>query len=165
MASIREYHPADREACRQLWVDLTQHHRDIYGTDAIGGEIPGDLFDEHLSAVGPGNIWVADEGGEVVGMTGLIVDGTDGEVEPMIVAPAHRGSGIGRALLEHVVTVARGRGLRTLSARPVGRNSGAIATFHDAGFDVLGHIELMLDIAGDRIWNEGETLAGREFRV
>ena len=28
---IRNYKDSDLEVCRNLWVDLTQQHRDIYG--------------------------------------------------------------------------------------------------------------------------------------
>lgn len=162
---IREYEPGDLEACRRLWVDLTEHHRDIYDVDTIGGDDPGSQFDDHLAAVGVGSLWVAEEEGRVVGLVGLIMDRTSAEVEPVVVSPGSRGLGVGSSLVRHVVDEARGRGVRMLSVRPVARNRGAIRFFADAGFDVLGHIEAFMDLAGDREWVEGETVAGREFRI
>ncbi|MEE8498365.1 MAG: GNAT family N-acetyltransferase [Acidimicrobiia bacterium] len=165
MTTIRPYDPGDLQACRDLWVELTVHHRRIYGTDTIGGDDPGAQFDEHLTAVGPERIWVAERDGTVVGLVGLIVDGTSGEVEPVVVAEDERGRGIGRGLLKRVTAEAGALGIRLLSVRPVGRNTAALRFFRDSGFDVLGHIEAFMDLEGDREWVDGETIAGRNFKV
>jgi len=166
VVTIRPYRPGDLEACRALWVELTAHHRGIYRDDTIGGDDPGAQFDRHLAAVGPDRIWVADDGGTVVGLAGLIVDGTEGEVEPVVVASPRRGEGVGRMLVEAVVDAARGMGIRLLSVRPVARNADALRFFHRMGFGVLGHVETFMDLTGrqDR-WLAGETLAEREFEV
>jgi hypothetical protein len=29
--TVREYRPDDLSACRMLWVELVQHHRELYG--------------------------------------------------------------------------------------------------------------------------------------
>ena len=53
-------------------------------------------------------VWSAWNGSEVVGVVALRrMDGTAGEIKSMRVADAHRGTGIGRALLEHVILEAR----------------------------------------------------------
>ncbi|MEE9298139.1 MAG: GNAT family N-acetyltransferase [Acidimicrobiia bacterium] len=165
MSTVRPYEPGDLQACRDLWVELTEHHRLIYGVDSIGGDDPGSQFDDHLAAVGPTRLWVAEHDGAVVGLTGLIVDGTSAEVEPVVVSKAARGRGFGVALVERVVAEARTLGIELLSVRPVARNTSALRFFHDAGFDVLGHIEAFMDLNGERDWVPGETIAGREFRV
>ncbi len=165
MVLIRCYEAADREACRDLWVELTLHHRRIYGVDTIGGEDPGSQFDEHLMAVGPERVWVAELEGAIVGLAGLIIDGTSGEVEPVVVTELRRGAGIGRALVSKVVDEAASLGVRLLSVRPVGRNTSAIQFFRDAGFDVLGHIETFMDLSGEREWVPGETIADRDFKM
>ena len=67
--------------------------------------------------------------------------------------------------LEVVVESARARGLRTLYARPVARNAQAVRFFHARGFDVLGQLEVMLDLTDSRPWRPGERVALREFRV
>lgn len=165
MLSIRGYKTSDLQACRDLWVELTLHHRRIYGVDTIGGDDPGSQFDEHLVIVGPEKIWVAEQDGRVVGLTGLIVDGTSGEVEPVVVTHTERGRGIGQALVSRVIEEAGALGIRLLSVRPVGRNTTALRFFCDAGFDVLGHIEAFMDLTGEREWMAGEQIAGREFRI
>ena len=163
---VRRYQPSDLERCRVLWAELTGHHRQIYDDPTIGGDDPGLHFDEHLARVGPERIWVAERAGDVVGLTGLLLDGREAEVEPIVVAAAHRGAGIGRALLEHVVGQAKGLGVRYLSVKPVARNAEAIAFFHGAGFQTLGHIELFVDLAEREPspWKPGPELFGYPFR-
>jgi hypothetical protein len=78
---IRTYTSADLEACRALWVELTEHHRQLYDDPTIGGEQPGLAFDAHLARVGPDRIWVAEAHGTVYGLVGLIVEGDEGEEE------------------------------------------------------------------------------------
>jgi GNAT superfamily N-acetyltransferase len=163
IAAIRAYESRDLEACRRLWEELTEWHRELYGRPEISG--PGS--DAYLERVGAENVWVAESDGSIAGLAGLIVDGSRGEIEPVVVAAGHRGRGIGRALVEAVVAEARRRGLRQLKVRPVARNEAALAFFQRSGFDVLGHVDLLLDLVprerGD--WREGERLAGVRFRV
>jgi GNAT superfamily N-acetyltransferase len=163
VAVVRSYEAGDLDACRLLWESLTQWHRDLYENQEIGGDDPGRAFDEHLERVGPSNVWVADEDGRVVGLVGL-VPGDPPELEPISVAEDFRGRGIGRLLAERVVTVSRERGHARVQVRPVARNSAALRFFHALGFDVLGHIQLELDLATPERWRAGETLAGRTFR-
>lgn len=144
--TVRPYRPTDLEVCRALWVDLTERHREIYANPKIGGDAPEAQFDEHLENVGPDSLWVAELDDHVVGLTGLIMKGRDGEVEPVIVRPPHRGQGIGRLLCMAVIEAARERDVRLLSVRPVARNEEAIAFFHHLGFNVVGHIQLFMDL-------------------
>lgn len=55
-AVVRSYTSADLAACRALWIELTEWHRDLYKTLEIGGFDPGLLFDAHLERVGEGNL-------------------------------------------------------------------------------------------------------------
>jgi N-acetylglutamate synthase-like GNAT family acetyltransferase len=144
---IREYEPSDLEACRQLWRDLTQRHRDIYDDQTIGGDDPGPYFDEHyLTLPNFHKVWVADEGGDLVGLCGLLDDGYEAELEPIIVRPSHRDRGVGAALAQHVIAEARKLGRRSIIVRPVGRNIEAIAFFKNAGFGHLNRVELSLSL-------------------
>ena len=164
MATVRGYESRDLEACRGLWVELTQRHRDIFDSPQIGGEDPGRAFDEHLARVGAENIWVAEAEGRVVGLAGLIPDVF--ELEPVVVSEQHRGHGVGRLLAETVISAAREGGARTVQVRPVGRNVEAIRFFHELGFDVLDQVQLSMDVV-DRErdpWIPGERLADRDFR-
>ena len=162
---IREYEPSDLEACRGLWSELNQKHRDIYDDQQIGGEDPGKQFDryvERADLVGP---WVAVADGQVVGLSGLLHEGKDGEVEPVIVSETFRSQGIGGRLIEHVKEAAARRGVRMLSIRPVARNAEAVACFHKAGFSLLGHLELFVELEPlpDRQWKKGIEIHQKEF--
>lgn len=161
---IRAYDPSDQAACRELWVELTEWHRQIYSSPGIGGDDPGAQFDEHLAAVGPELIWVASSQGRVIGLTGLILRGTEAEIEPVVVAASHRRRGIGAALMERVIGEAALRGVSLLSVRPVGRNRDALAFFRDSGFDIVGHVELFMDMKGGRDWARGDPLGGLDTR-
>lgn len=165
-AVVRGYRAGDLEACRSLWVELTETHRRIYDSPGIGGENPGLQFDDHLALVGPDNLWVAELDGRVVGLTGLILRQDEAELEPLIVTEALRGRGIGTRLAEAVVAAARDAGLGSLSVRPVARNVAALQFFHAHGFRVMGHVEIFMDLRdGPRPWRPGESLADRPFSV
>jgi len=168
-ATIRPYAAADLETCRDLWVQLTERHRQIYDSPGIGGSDPGRQFDGHLARVGADHIWLAELDGDVVGMVGLIHEPDEGtiEVEPVVVTPAARGAGIGHQLVRHVIDVAGQLGEREVTVRVVGRNAAAIRFYHGLGFDTVGYFELFHDMrpASDQPWTDGETIADRRFRV
>jgi GNAT superfamily N-acetyltransferase len=165
MATVRGYEPRDLEACRGLWEELTQQHRDIFDSPEIGGDDPGRAFDEHLAKTGTENLWVAEADGHVVGLAGLI-PGVVAQLEPVSVTRESRGQGIGRLLVERVVAAARTGNSRTIQVRPVARNVDAVRFFHSLGFDILGQLDLEMDFVarGREVWLPGERLAGRDFR-
>jgi GNAT superfamily N-acetyltransferase len=164
--TIRPYQPSDLARCRELWTELTQHHRDIYGDPSIGGATPGRYFDAHLARVGPGRLWVAELDGQIVGLTGLIVDGQEAELEPLIVAAPHRHTGIGRALTDRALQEARQLDVRYFSVRPVARNTDAISFFFKQGFHTLGHVELFMDLKSPEAapWQPGPRLFGHTLK-
>ena len=161
---MRTYRDTDLGACRRLWEELTDWHRGLYASESIGGENPGLQFDAHLRDVGPENVYVADLDGEVIGMTGLIVRGSEVELEPLIVTKAARGTGLGTQLAEAVIARARAMGARTVVVKPAARNTRAVGFFHERGFDILGQIELMLDLVpGERAWHPAD-IATEQYR-
>ena len=165
--NIRNYRTDDLAACRALWVELTEWHRQIYDSPQIGGTDPGRKFDEHLERVGHEQIWLATSGGDVVGLVGVIPGESASELEPIVVRERWRGRGIGRQLAESVIGEARAAGLRQLLTRPVARNAPAIRFFHGLGFDALGQLELVLDFRppSEQVWRPGATIADRDLRV
>lgn len=160
--TIRTYQDKDREDCRSLWRELADWHREIYGDPTIGGEHPEDYFDKHLAKVGSSNIWVAQKDQRVVGFVGLIIEGTEGEVEPMIVERSSRHRGVGVQLVQTVVSEARKRGISFLNVKPVARNEEAIKFFYRQGFAILGHIDMFIDLYG-RSWRSGIEIHGCRF--
>jgi GNAT superfamily N-acetyltransferase len=162
---VRDYADGDYSAARALWAELTQYHRGLYADPTIGGDDPGAGFDDYLATPQRTRSWVAESHGQVIGLTGLFDRGTTGEVEPVVVAAAARGQGVGRMLVSRVVEEARARGHEYLAIRPVGRNVAAIRSFHAAGFRTLGqHIDLTMDLADRRHeWLHGASLHGLDF--
>ena len=148
MPAIRPFEPTDLDACRRLWEVLTERHRLIYDDPSIGGDNVGLFFDAHLARVGSENIWVAEEDGVVVGMSGLIVGDGEAEIEPVVVDEAHRSRGIGSLLLKEGVARARALGVQYLNIAPVARNRRAIEMFVRAGFGIIGHVQLFIELDG-----------------
>jgi GNAT superfamily N-acetyltransferase len=162
---IRQYEPPDVDRCRSLWAEMTQHHRDIYDDQSIGGDDPGLEFDKHLASVGPERVWVATIGEEIVGLVSLIQHDQEAEVEPIVVSSQHRGGGIGRDLLNHAVEEARALGALYVSVKPVARNEEAVCFFHKAGFRTLGHIQMFMWLgpSDPGKWRPGPELFGMPF--
>ena len=145
---IRPYQPDDFAACRALWAELTQRHRDIYADPTIGGDDPGAYFDTYLTTPGLRGPWVAVVDGTVIGLTGLLPHWGELEIEPVVVTAGLRSQGIGAALVAHAVEHARESGAADVTVRPVARNAEAIHFFVRQGFTMLGQIDLSLDLTG-----------------
>ena len=162
----RLYEPRDYAPCKALWAELTQHHRDAYGDQSIGGDDPSHGLDRYLANPQLEATWVAEVDGGVVGMAGLIVHGEEAEIEPVIVTAACRSRRIGGKLVKEAVAYAKKHGIRFLSARPVARNVEAIHFFVDAGFDIVGQIDLFQDLASaaGRQWKTGMVIHGKQLR-
>lgn len=163
---IRAYSDSDYEPCRSLWLALTEHHRRLYGDPTIGGVDPGAGFDAYLARPERVGTWVAVVNEEVVGLTGLLDHGNNGEVEPVVVAERLRGRQIGTQLLNRVIQDAAERKLEYLAIRPVARNISAIRSFHAVGFRTLGaHVDLTMDLTERRHrWLSGERLHNLDFQ-
>ncbi len=133
--------------CRALWRELTEHHREIYDDSSIGGIDPGQGFDAYISNPKRRASWVVEIQGQIVALAGLLVDGEEAEIEPVIVSSRYRSRGIGTMLVRYVVEQARGMRVRYISVRPVARNKEAISFFVRLGFDLLGHVQLFQDFS------------------
>jgi len=164
--TIREYQAGDLESCKLLWRELTQHHRDIYSDQSIGGDDPGIYFEHYLNKSNLLGPWIAEKDLVVDGMAGLLIHEDGAEIEPIIVSSEFRSQGIGSLLIEKLKTEARKRGIEYLSIKPVAPNVEAIQCFHRAGFSLLGHIDMFLDLTeeGSQRWKDGVTIHGYAFR-
>lgn len=163
---IRGYNPAkDHAECRSLWVEMAEDHRRLYRESVAGGDADsGAAFEEYLTKLKLSGMWVAVAQEQVVGFTGLLIDGRGGEVEPLVVAEAHRDEGIGTALLERLGVEAERRGLRHLTIHPAARNVAGLRCVHDAGFTTLSQVTLVKDLTGSHQIGDGEMeLHGLRF--
>lgn len=164
MFKIRKFQADDVEECRGLWIELTEWHRKIYQDPNIGGEHPDHYFDEHLSKVGSERLWVATYDSKVVGLIGLVVEDEEAEIEPLIVSENRRGEGIGKKMLEVVISEARKRHVKFLTVKPVARNMQAIKFLYKQGFINLGHIDMILDFSNYK-WKSGPELFECNFNL
>ena len=82
--------------------------------------------------------WVLDDGGVIVGYVLMSIAAGEAHILNVCVAPEHQGRGLGRKLVRSIMHVARGRGAERvfLEVRP--SNVGAIALYHDEGFNEIG---------------------------
>ena len=161
---VREYRSADLHACRRLYAQLVEHHREIYGDSTIGGDDPGSGFDDYLSIPERVMTWVATDGDTIIGMTGLLWEGEESTIEPVVVDRHRRRNGVGRTLVETAVEESRRRGATDVNIKPVARNASAIQAFHEFGFRTLGHVQLFMSLdQDDSYWRAGPELHGRPF--
>ena len=84
-----------------------------------------------------------DESGTVLGTAKMNSDhlGNAGHIASAnhMVAPAHEGRGVGRALCDHTLEWARGKGYRAMQFNAVVEtNTRAVRLYRSLGFDVLG---------------------------
>jgi ribosomal protein S18 acetylase RimI-like enzyme len=78
------------------------------------GEPPRPMTDDYAKVVGTHQVAVAERDSKILG---LIVVGVDDEgffVDNVAVDPAHQGSGVGKALLEHAESAARAAGFDSI---------------------------------------------------
>lgn len=100
--SLRPARPADVKRLTELAQEAYGHY-----VERLGGP-PRPMTDDYADVIRSNSVTVAERRG---GIVGLIVFGVDDEgffVDNVAVDPAHQGSGVGGALLEHAETVARG---------------------------------------------------------
>jgi ribosomal protein S18 acetylase RimI-like enzyme/catechol 2,3-dioxygenase-like lactoylglutathione lyase family enzyme len=85
-----------------------------------------------------GEVLVAIKGGEIVGHLQLI-DGADGtsEIKNMAVEAAHRGCGIGRALIDAAIDLTRANDRSTLIVATAAADIGNLRFYQRAGFRML----------------------------
>ena len=89
-------------------------------------------------------LFLALDAGQPCGLIGSVLDETDpskADVISMWVAPSHRRSGLGSALLDTVLDWARARGVGTLRLNVTSSNDAAIAFYQRYGFVKTGRTE------------------------
>lgn len=124
--------PADVEQVRGLVLAHVDERASTPGiehmrADAVG--LPGPYVPPR------GAIWLARAGEEAVGCVALrpLADGL-GEVKRMYVAPAWRGKGVGRALLQTLLAHARSLGYQRIRLGTLGDMTAARSLYASLGF-------------------------------
>lgn len=158
MVTIRALTAADAPAFRLLRLDALRT-----APTAFGGSYEESLalteadFVRRIAEAAPGAIFGAADGGEMVGMAGLAVQTQvksrhKGLLWGVYVQPSHQGTGLGRALVEAVISRARDCVL-LLHASVVTENKGPRALYHRLGFRPMG-IEPKALLVDGRFYDE-----------
>lgn len=144
--SIREYRDPDAVGLRACIVALQDYERSI-DPRLLPGDTIADAYRAILQARGAesqGTIFVADRQGAIIGFVAVLAHvlqteldeppGTYALVSDLMVMPACRGHGIGRALLQHGERYARTAGATELRVGVLSDNPGAHGLYRTAGF-------------------------------
>lgn len=132
--------PIRRAATNADCIEVAALVREVlteFGIAAGRGDGDADLDDleRHYWARGGRFDVLCDGAGRVVGTVGLRpLDATRVELRKMYLAPALRGQGFGRQLLEHALAAARERGFARVELETTGVLASAIALYRRAGF-------------------------------
>lgn len=136
---IRDATEADLPRIVQIYNSAVPLRNVTADTEPITVESRAGWFREHDPGRRP--LWVAEEGGEVVGWLSLgdFYDGrpayhATAEVG-VYVAEGHRGGGIGGTLVAEAIRRAPGLGLKTLTAGAFGHNEPSLRLFGGFGFE------------------------------
>jgi ribosomal protein S18 acetylase RimI-like enzyme len=145
--TIRDFAPTDQVATRRLVLAGLGDHFGV-----IDETMNPDLDDIATHYLAPGHRFVlAERDGTLVGTGALIEEspGT-GRLVRMSVDRAHRGRGIGRALVNHLLAAARARGYRRVVVETNDDWWDAIALYRACGFTEFdrhdGEIHMWLDL-------------------
>jgi GNAT superfamily N-acetyltransferase len=109
-----------------------------------------------LESPGTGVVFVARDGGEVVGMASLLFTVSTAEggpacwLEDMVVRPDRRGSGLGSRLFQHAIDHARAKGFVRLTLLADRDNEGAIRFYQRHGFTRSAMNALRLSLTGEK---------------
>ena len=164
--TIRDYGDDDRDSCLALYSELSQHYADIYGDLAIANGESSRWLDTLRKSYEYSGTWIAEVDGQIVGLAGLLANGEEGRIEPVIVSSSCRNNGIGARLVRHLVEVAKKKNIRFLSIQPTARNEEALSLYVRLGFNMLGHVELFQDLSTEstREWKSGIEIHGHKLR-
>ena len=113
--------------------------REVFGATAWSAEL---FWSELVGVPGTHCYLVADvlgsgDGSTIVGYAGLSRTGTDADVQTLAVAQAHRGHGVGAALLDGLLDHATGRGCRRVFLEVAADAAAARALYASRSFSVI----------------------------
>jgi len=102
------------------------------------GKEPAPMLDDYAALIRVGEVWVLDEGGE---MLGALVKRAAREhlfVDNMVVAPGHQGRGLGRKLMAFAEERARREGLGEVRLYTNEKMRENLAVYAKLGFEETG---------------------------
>ncbi len=122
------------------------------------------FYDEHYD---PNHVWMAREGGQMLGFLHTALKGAEAQVKLLVVAPERRRSGLGRDLLSRAEYRLSGEGARHASVGPTpprefypGLEPGSVAEsfFVAQGYEAVGEVEEHWTLPGEPLTSEPPDL-------
>lgn len=149
---MREIAANEVSCLRACLAELAAHHNRV--SVHFAGHYPGRPFEETLDrfermlSSGASRIAVIEEGGAVVAFCKIDCSGEHGKLDYLIVLPAQRGKGYGRALMDWAMEAFSRMGAREIEVKVVDGNDRALHLYEAYGFRMNAHI--LLRAAEDR---------------
>ena len=143
---IRAYEPANQEQVERCIVELQDFERSLESDRAEGATIARRYLLELLDTCQKqsGQLFVAEVRGQVAGFACVWLEREPESyltslapyayISDLVVLPAYRRQGLGRALLSQAEAFAKEQGARALRINVLARNAGAWALYREAGF-------------------------------
>jgi len=103
----------------------------------LGREITADAYAWFAEAIVKGDIYIALDGGEIVGAIATRPRDTDVELALISVSPTRQKSGIASFMIGRVAEIARSRGVRTLSLITAEMMEDRIRLYRRHGFEIV----------------------------
>lgn len=132
---IRRYENRDRSEVVGIW-------RDVFSYDTPHSD--PELSLRNKIAAADGLLFVAEEGGRLIGTVMGGYDGHRGWIYSLAVRPDFRGRGVGRLLMEEVVRELDARGCVKVNLQIVGTNREVVGFYERLGFSVEDRISMGL---------------------
>ena len=123
------------EVKRLRWWDVAgvvPLERELFGPTAWSPEV---FWAELAQERSRWYVVAVDEGGALLGYTGLVHSGAEADVQTLAVAPAAQGRGIGARLLGELLTEAGRRGCTSVMLEVRADNAAAVALYERFGFE------------------------------
>jgi ribosomal protein S18 acetylase RimI-like enzyme len=93
-----------------------------------------ELIDEYLKS---SLVFVAEQNKEIVGTVVLQTLSEEiAEIKNIAVLPVHQGQGIGKYLIENIITIARGEGFKTIFIGTANSSIGQLYLYQKLGFEI-----------------------------
>lgn len=156
LISIRESRVQDGSALREIERLAGEHFRDV-GLDSVADDEPASIKELAAYALS-GQAWVAvDERDRPVGYVLAEVLGTNAHIEQLTVQPDRQGAGIGRALVERVITWAAETSRPAITLTTFAEVPWNRPLYEHLGFSVIPEDEIEPELLAVR---DAETLRG-----
>lgn len=156
-ATIRPARPEDLDTLAGLWRDFAKDQQRFLRTSRLTkGNVQA--VREHLGDLAKLNqVYVAEVDGAIAGYAAIVVNLPRLEmyfavatISDLYVAPAYRGQGLGRALLDRAVSRIREAGLHAVNLSVAAGNEAARKLYRSAGFLPMQET-LLLPLAPDYV--------------